>query len=57
MTDDMIYLDYNATTPLLPELERHGWRVTRAGVDADGRVALGPETALVPGLTTIQWSS
>ena len=35
-------------------LERHGWRVTRAGVDADGRVAvdqvmaaLGPETALV----------
>ncbi len=35
-------------------LERHGWRVTRAGVDRDGRVvveqavdALGPETALV----------
>ena len=35
-------------------LERHGWRVTRAGVDGDGRVevdqvvaALGPQTALV----------
>ncbi|MGE0454479.1 MAG: cysteine desulfurase family protein [Vicinamibacteria bacterium] len=35
-------------------LERHGWRVTRVGVDGDGRVvvaeavaALGPQTALV----------
>jgi len=35
-------------------LERHGWRITRAGVDSDGRVkvneivaALGPQTALV----------
>jgi len=35
-------------------LERHGWRVTRAGVDEDGRVraqsvasSIGPDTALV----------
>ncbi len=47
-------VEHPAVTAPCAWLERHGWRVTRAGVDAGGRVrpeevagSLGPDTALV----------
>ncbi len=47
-------VEHPAVTAPCAWLERHGWRVTRAGVDARGRVrpeevagSLGPDTALV----------
>ncbi len=47
-------IEHPAVTAPCSWLERHGWRVTRAGVDAEGRVrpqevaaSIGPGTALV----------